>query len=225
MLHYRLHHDPKSSHQQISSYVRWAKRQPILDVGTAQGFLGQLLQESGLAIDALEPNPEWAECARPFYRNLQRSTVEDAQLPDDTYRVVVCADVLEHVVDPVAAIEVLKKASTDDAIFLISLPNVAHLAVRLMLLFGQFPHMERGILDRTHLHFYTLDTARAMLESAGLQVVRATPTGIPMDELFPKLKERPIFRVLMRTQHVMLRIAPRLFGFQWVFVLKKAAAS
>lgn len=222
MLHYRLHHDPKSSHQQISSYVRAAKKEPILDVGTAQGFLGQLLQQTGLTIDAIEPNPEWAEVARPYYRNLQLSTVENAELPDDTYRVVVCADVLEHVVDPVGAIEVLKKATTDDATFLISLPNVAHVAVRLMLLFGLFPHMERGILDRTHLHFYTLDTAKAMLESAGLKVVRATPTGVPMDELFPRLKGKPIFSVLMRMQHIMLRMAPRLFGFQWVFVLKKA---
>jgi 2-polyprenyl-3-methyl-5-hydroxy-6-metoxy-1,4-benzoquinol methylase len=222
MLHYRLHHDPKSSHQQISSYVRQAKRQPILDVGTAQGFLGQLVQETGLTIDAVEPNPEWAEVARPYYRDLQLATIEDAKLPDDTYRLVVCADVLEHVIDPVAALQVLKKATTDDAVFLISLPNVAHIAVRLMLLFGFFPHMERGILDRTHLHFYTLDTARAMLESAGLKVVRATPTGVPMDELFPKLKEKPIFQVLIRTQHLMLRMAPRLFGFQWVFVLKKS---
>jgi 2-polyprenyl-3-methyl-5-hydroxy-6-metoxy-1,4-benzoquinol methylase len=222
MLHYRLHHDPKSSHQQISSYVRQAKRQPILDVGTAQGFLGQLVQETGLTIDAVEPNPEWAEVARPYYRDLQMATIEEAKLPDYTYRLVVCADVLEHVLDPVVALQVLQKATTDDAIFLISLPNVAHIAVRLMLLFGFFPHMERGILDRTHLHFYTLDTARAMLESAGLKVVRATPTGVPMDELFPKLKEKPIFQVLMRTQHMMLRLAPRLFGFQWVFVLKKA---
>ncbi|RYG66090.1 class I SAM-dependent methyltransferase, partial [bacterium] len=169
-----------------------------------------------------EPNPEWAECARPYYRDLQLSTIEDATLPDNTYRLVVCADVLEHVPDPAGAIEVLKKATTDDAIFLISLPNVAHLAVRLMLLFGRFPHMDRGILDRTHLHFYTLDTARDMLEGAGLKVVRATPTGIPVDELFPNLKGKPIFQVLMKSQHAMLRIAPRLFGFQWVFILKKA---
>ncbi|RYG63538.1 class I SAM-dependent methyltransferase, partial [bacterium] len=93
MLHYRLHHDPKSSHQQISTYVRNAKREPILDVGTAQGFLGQLVQQTGLTIDAVEPNPEWAECARPYYRDLQLSTIEDATLPDNTYRLVVCADV------------------------------------------------------------------------------------------------------------------------------------
>ena len=90
-----------------------------------------------------------------------------------------------------------------------------------MLLGGFFPHMERGILDRTHLHFYTLDTARKMLEDAGLQVVRATPTGIPLDEVFPQLQSRAVFGILMKAQHVLLKIAPRVFGFQWVLIAKK----
>jgi 2-polyprenyl-3-methyl-5-hydroxy-6-metoxy-1,4-benzoquinol methylase len=222
MLHYRLHHDPKSSHQQISSQVRRLNRQPVLDVGTAQGFLGQLLEGSGLQVDAVEPNPEWADAARPFYRELFAATVEEVQLPAKTYRVVVCGDVLEHVVNPQQALETLMEATTDDAIFIVSLPNVAHLAVRLMLLFGLFPHMERGILDRTHLHFYTRATAQSMLESAGLQVVRATPTGVPLDEILSRLKGRAVFDVLMRAQHLLLKIAPRLFAFQWIFVAKKA---
>lgn len=222
MLHYRLHHDPKSSHQQISSHVRRLQLEPILDVGTAQGFLGQLLQKTGLEVDAVEPNPEWAQAARPFYRELFLSPIETAILPPNTYRVVVCGDVLEHVVNPLVALEKLKIATTDDAVFLISLPNIAHIAVRLLLLLGLFPHMERGILDRTHLHFYTRDTAQKMLERAGLRVVSATPTGVPLDEIVPRLKGRAIFAVLMRAQHLLLKIAPRVFGFQWVFVAQKA---
>ncbi len=71
----------KSSHQQISSFVRRAKREPILDVGAAQGFLGQLLIGSGLEIDAVEPDAECADCAQPFYRHIFRSTVEETSLP------------------------------------------------------------------------------------------------------------------------------------------------
>src|SRR4028118_137176 len=120
MLHYRLHHDPKSSHQQISQYVRRLNRGPVLDVGAAQGFLGQLLQDSGLEIDAIEPNPEWADRARPFYRQTFCSTVEDAQLPAHAYRVVVCADVLEHLSDPVQVVKEINRASTEDVTFVIS---------------------------------------------------------------------------------------------------------
>lgn len=222
MLHYRLHRDPKSSHQQISTLVQRLGRSPILDVGAAQGFLGQLLGNTALTIDAVEPNPYWAEHAQPFYRQVFASSIEAANLPDATYRVIVCADVLEHTVDPEAVIEQLRRVATDDALFIISLPNVAHLAVRLMLLFGRFPQMERGILDRTHLHFYTLDTATDMLRRAGLEVVRARPTGVPLDELWRAGEGNLIFNALMRLQHLALLLAPRLFGFQWVIVAKKA---
>lgn len=223
MLHYRLHRDPKSSHQQISTLVQRLGRSPILDVGAAQGFLGQLLGNTALTIDAVEPNPYWAEHAQPFYRQVFASSIEAANLPDAAYRVIVCADVLEHTVDPEAVIAQLRRVATDDALFIISLPNVAHLAVRLMLLFGRFPQMERGILDRTHLHFYTLDTAADMLRRAGLEVVRARPTGVPLDELWREGEGNLLFNALMRLQHLALLLAPRLFGFQWVIVAKKAA--
>jgi SAM-dependent methyltransferase len=221
MLHYRLHRDPRSSHQQIATLAQRLGRSPILDVGAAQGFFGQLLRDSGLAIDAVEPNEYWAEQAQPYYRRVFASTIEEADLPDRAYRVIVCADVLEHTVDPVGVIEQLRRVAADDALFIISLPNVAHLAVRLLLLFGRFPQMERGILDRTHLHFYTLDTATEMLGRAGLEVVRARPTGVPLDELWPGGEGGVLFRLLMRLQHLALLLAPRLFGFQWVLVARQ----
>lgn len=225
MLHYRLHRDPKSSHQQISRLVRRIGRSPVLDVGAAQGMLGQLTQDDGLAIDAVEPNAYWAEHAEPFYRTVYASTIEDANLPSNTYRVVVCADVLEHTVDPQAVVQQLCRVATDDAYFIISLPNVAHVAVRLMLLLGRFPQMERGILDRTHLHFYTRDTAEDMLQDAGLSVVYARPTGVPLDELWPSGEGSLPYNVLMRLQHLALLLAPRVFGFQWVLVARKANAA
>ncbi len=222
MLHYRLHRDPKSSHQQITALVRRLGRSPILDVGAAQGFLGQLLQGSHLDIDAVEPNAYWAEQARPVYRQVYAASIEDAELPSKTYRVIVCADVLEHTVDPVSVVQQLRRVATDDALFVISLPNVAHLAVRLLLLVGRFPQMERGILDRTHLHFYTLDTARQMLRNAGLEVVRQRPTGVPLDELWPAGEGSLSYNILMRLQHLALLIAPRLFGFQWILLARQA---
>ncbi len=228
MLHYRLHHDPQSSHQRIASLVQRWKRTPILDVGAAQGFLGQLLQSRGaqsrgLTIDAIEPNAEWAEKARPFYRNVYATTVEDAPLQLGTYRVVVCADVLEHVQHPDRVLESLKKTATDDAIFIVSLPNVAHGAVRLMLLFGFFPQMERGVLDKTHLHFWTLKTARDLLENAGLKVLNAYPTGVPIDEVWHG--HVAVGRLLMRLQHIALAFSPRFFAHQWVLVAQRVPAN
>lgn len=222
MLHYRLHQDPKSSHQQIVHLLKQVHRSPILDVGAAQGFLGQLLQGSDLVVDAVEPNPEWAEHARPFYRTVFASTIEDAHLPAASYPVIVCADVLEHTADPVGVLKQLRAVATEDAVFIISLPNVAHGAVRLLLLAGQFPKMERGILDRTHLHFLTRRTAVALLGEAGLHVKRVRPTGFPLDELWPSGQGTMLYQLLVRLQHVLLLVAPTFFGWQWVLVAQPA---
>ncbi len=217
-IHYRLHRDPKSSHQQIARLVRRLGASPTLDVGAAQGVLGQLVGGGGLILDAVEPNPDWAERARPHYRHVFASTIEEAPLAPGSYRAVVCGDVLEHTVDPVGVLGQLRAVATDDAVFIISLPHVAHLAVRLLLLLGRFPRMERGILDKTHLHFYTRDTAEETLRAAGLRVAGAYPTGVPLDELWPGGQGSAPYTVLMWLQHLALRVAPRLFAFQWVFV-------
>ena len=225
MHHYHLHRDPRSSHQQIIGHALRLRRQPVLDVGAAQGILGQLLQGSGLEIDAVEMHPQWAEDARPFYRRVFNHTIEDAPLPERTYQTVLCGDVLEHTVDPVAVLRRLRRAATHDATFVVSLPNVAHLAVRLMLLFGRFPRMEKGILDKTHLHFFTRDTAEATLREAGLRVESASVTGVPLEELWRGGEGRLLFRAMRKMQHAALALMPRLFGYQWVFVARPAPAA
>ena len=218
MPHYRLHRDPRSSHQQIAGLLQSLKLSPILDVGAAQGMLGHLLEGSGLVIDAVEANPEWANLARPYYRNTWASIVEDAPLPEREYKLVVCADVLEHTPDPVGVLKRLREAATSDAKFVISVPNVAHVAVRTMLLFGYFPKMERGILDRTHLQFFTKDTAKEMLEAAGLELREIRATGVPLDEVWKSGEGKLPYRVMQKMQHIALDVLPRMFAMQWVMV-------
>ena len=176
-----------------------------------------------MTVDGVEAHPEWAQLARDAgaYRTVWASTVEDAPLPPKTYRMIICGDVLEHVVSPVSVLRKLRESATDDAVFIVSLPNVAHLAIRLMLLFGRFPKMDRGILDRTHLHFFTKDTAIAMMNDAGLRVTRTTCTGVPLDELWKGGEGGLVYRTLVKMQHLALAIAPRVFGFQWVMVAEQ----
>lgn len=218
MLHYRQHDDPYSSHQQIANLIRRLGRGPILDVGAAQGFIGQIFHGSDFVLDAVEPHPVWAEHAQAYYRQVWAQTIEDAPLPAATYRVVVCADVLEHTADPVAVLKELQHTATSDAVFIVSLPNVAHIAVRLLLLLGQFPRMERGILDRTHLHFYTQRTAHDTLREAGLTPLRTRPTPFPLEELWGSGKGTMRFRLLMRLQTLALLVAPTLFAWQWIIL-------
>ena len=224
MVHYRVHRDPKSSHQQISKLVRELRLSPVLDVGAAQGMLGHLIAGAGLTIDAIEANAEWAEMARPHYRNVWASYVEDAPLEKGAYKLVVCGDVLEHTPDPLGVLKRLCEAASGDAKFIISLPNVAHLAIRMLLLFGKFPKMERGILDRTHLHFFTRDTAIDLLRQAGLVPEKVSCTGVPLDELWKAGEGKALYKLMTKTQHAALAVAPRLFGFQWIILAGRAPA-
>jgi len=200
--------------------VRELRRNPVLDVGCAQGIIGHLIQDLGLTVDGVEANAEWAQLALESgaYRDVWANFVEDAPLPPKTYQLIICGDVLEHTPDPVSVLKKLRESATDDAAFIISVPNVAHLAIRLMLLFGKFPKMDRGILDRTHLQFLTKDTALEMLKDAGLRVTKVMCSGVPLDELWKGGEGSLIYRAMMRSQHLALAALPRVFGFQWIFV-------
>lgn len=144
------------------------------------------------------------------------STVESANLPDNTYDCIVCADVLEHLPDPLSTLKRLRQAAKCDAAFIISLPNVAHLAVRTMLLFGRFPKMERGILDKTHLQFFTKDTAKNLLADAGLKPDRTLTTVVPLEDF-----GNGIFtKSMMGMQRLAVAALPRLFAMQWIFIAK-----
>jgi hypothetical protein len=122
----------------------------------------------------------------------------------------------------VRALRVLTLAATCDATFIVSLPKVAHIAARLLLLFGRFPQMDRGIFDRTHLHFYTRRTATDMLCAAGLDVVLVRPTPVPLEQIWPAHRSPAILKLLMAIQRVGLLVAPTLFGFQWIMVARVA---
>ena len=220
MHRYHAKTDVTSSHGQITRIVREIGRGPVLDVGAAQGILGQMLADARLEIDAIEPNPDWARAARAHYRNVYNCAIETTNGLHDRYGVIICGDVLEHTVDPAASLRKLRGYASDDATIIVSLPNVAHLFVRLLLLFGRFPRMSRGILDRTHLHFFTRDTAEELLREAGLRVVRASGTPVPLDFIWPRMRGTWALQLAMRAQSALVRLAPRLFAYQWVFVAR-----
>jgi 2-polyprenyl-3-methyl-5-hydroxy-6-metoxy-1,4-benzoquinol methylase len=225
LVHYRPHQDPHSSHAIVRSLVLQLcgaggdkAGGPVLDVGSAQGMLGQSVAGSGITLDAVEPQAEWAQLARPHYRNVYCNSIESAPLPEREYAVVVCADVLEHTADPAAVLARLRRAARPDGLFIISVPNVAHFAVRTMLLFGHFPKMQRGILDRTHLQFFTRKTAIELLNGAGLEPRTVWATGVPVEELLRRPPGGLLYSTVSAVQRAAVWMLPWLFGFQWVIL-------
>lgn len=196
----------------------------VLDVGTASGTLGWICQGRGFVLKGVEQVEAWAEIARPFYKEICIRPL--AQAPDEflaAHQVVVCGDVLEHMPDPEAQLARLAHLQPAGARFLISVPNVANLWVRVHLLTGHFDYTERGILDRTHLRFFTRSTFVKLVESAGLRVEKIIPTSIPLELVHPFFAHSALGRAVHRLFAAITRVFPTLLGYQFVLQAVKPA--
>jgi hypothetical protein len=80
--------------------------------------------------------------------------------------------------------------------------------------------MDRGIFDRTHLHFYTRRTAIDLLHAADLEVIQVRPTPVPLEQIWPARLSITMLKGLMAIQGLGLLLAPTLFGFQWIMVAR-----
>lgn len=152
----------------------------VLDVGCATGYLAEALTARGCVVSGLEVDPEAAELARPKLQTLVVADLETTPLADafagTSFERIVFADVLEHLQDPAAALRSALQILAPDGEIVISIPNVAHGSLRLALLEGRWTYRELGLLDRTHLRFFTLEGLVDMLASAGLTILEAWST-------------------------------------------------
>jgi len=129
--------------------------------------------------------------------------------------------VLEHLGQPEQLLAGARGALRKDGFVVVSLPNVANFTVRLMLLLGQFNYAERGIMDRTHLHFYTRKTARRMLQDCGYEIVDTRATIIPVEIALGLAPSNLLARALSAMVGMVTAILPTLFGYQFVFLARK----
>jgi methionine biosynthesis protein MetW len=189
----------------------------VLDVGCGSGAL-TIIANSGKKnrVVGLELDHDRATAAS--YRGI---TVYEEPLSDELldrsgrFDMVVAADVLEHVADPAALLQLIIKALMPGGFLILSVPNVAHWSVRLALLRGRFDYEPVGIMDATHLRWFTAKTLRKLIEGAGLQILemRATANlGLPAHG-------RGLMRFLRGKRFILPWLAkrfPTLFGVQLV---------
>lgn len=146
----------------------------VLDVGCSTGYLGELLRRKGCTVVGIEVDQDGVATARSTgaYAEVYELNLDDdaVRLPNQQFDVVLCADILEHLRHPDTVLRRLCNLLSDDGCVVVSLPNVAHLSIRVDLLRGKFTYTDTGILDRTHLHFYTYRTAMDLVQNAGLRV-------------------------------------------------------
>jgi SAM-dependent methyltransferase len=164
----------------------------------ADGSVAALLKDMGCRVWGVELDPLAAEAASAVCEEVVVSDLNTLdlaqQFQDQQFDVVLMLDVLEHLSDPVAALERLKPVLAEGGWGVISLPNVAHLSLRLSLLQGNFTYTDVGLLDRTHLRFFDRAGVDDLLEQAGwgmFDIERVTrrlgTTEIQIDDVDPEL--------------------------------------
>jgi len=210
-------------HALLSSLVPTGAR--VLDVGSGEGGLALELSNRGCEVVCLELDPVLASEAERRGLDVRAVDVsKDALSELGTFDVVVCADVLEHLRDPAAVLARLRRLLRPGATLLVSIPNVAFVSVRLGLLLGRFNYQAEGLLDATHLRFFTHSTSRDLLEGAGYKIEAESMTlPIPAGALpslappFERLMER---RRLGGAIYKAMSLVPGLFGYQFIYAAK-----
>ncbi len=200
--------DPEShsTHAEVIRLVGNGKR--VLELGPATGYVTAVLRDHGCTVIGIELDEEMAERARQYSERVIVGDVEDPEvlegLAEDRFDVIVAADVLEHLRDPLDVLRRLRPLLADDGYFVVSVPNIAHGSVRLALLEGQFRYRDAGLLDTTHLRFFTRDTLQELFDEADTAIVEVhrqelnidasevtfDPAGVP-PELLERLRHDP----------------------------------
>jgi len=170
--------NPNNSQTQLISLV--GRDQNVLDVGCAAGDTAEMLIERGCRVSGVDIDAAAAEPAREVLDELVIADIDRSPLTEhfkaETFDAIIFGDVLEHLVDPWAALRDATTLLRPGGRVLVSIPNVAHAAVRLSLLGGRWDYTQTGLLDRTHLRFFTLDGVCELMESSDLtiEVLRST---------------------------------------------------
>lgn len=214
---YTLKVSPYSSHSRLLELLPaegGGKR--VLDVGCGDGYLASLLTARGYRVTGVERAGGYTAAFPPDVELVEADL--DAGLPqlEERFSYAICADVLEHLKEPARLLEQLRPYLAPDGVLIASLPNSGNLYFRLNVLFGRFPRHDKGLFDRTHLHFYMLAGWRELLAAAGYRLTALKPTGIPVGLSFPRRQGSAWIAAAERISFELARLWKRLFAYQFV---------
>ncbi len=223
----------------------WNKRKGlrVLDVGCGFATTSEYIQKLGNEVTGLESSDVAVEVASKRLAHVVLGDMLTADLGSRQFDAIIFADVLEHVPWPVSALRRYLQYLAPNGTVIVSLPNVGLWSVRIAHLAGNWEYEETGVLDRTHLRFFTRKTAKWLLAQNGLEPVRTTYNpGIvrPFVPLAKKLlskpggdsapdallKSRP-YQLYLKTAYPIERAVaslwPGMLAFQMIFEAKRTS--
>jgi len=214
---YELKPTPYSSHLLlIGTLPPKGGGKRVLDVGCGNGYLGKLLAERGYEVTGVEQrggtNEQFPKSVKLVEANLE------AGLPelDGNFDYIICADILEHLRDPLGLLRQVRGKLAKGGQLVASLPNSGNVYFRLVILSGRFPQEDKGLFDRTHVRFFTWDGWRGLLAEAGFEIDGVKSSCIPVGLAVPSLSETFPIRLAERISYEMAKVWKRLFAYQFV---------
>ncbi len=184
---YTRHIDPqeRTSLSVLAGKIRPGSR--VLDLGCGPGVLGQHLhQRLGCTVDGVTFSAEEAALARPHYRDVAVADLENINLAEAfllrQYDYIVCADVLEHLRRPEQLLADCRALLAENGQILVSIPNAGYCGLVMELMQGELRYREEGLLDATHLRFFTRQSLLRLLSAEEWCVESLETIDRPLDE-------------------------------------------
>ena len=223
-VHYPIKRSKHSSHWYA---LEWAgSHHTILDVGCGKGFLAEEFVKNDNHVTGIDilPKSEVLPALEQYYQADLTDSIAQIidELPGERFDRILLLDILEHITTCDRLLRECRPALKSDGILIVSVPNIANIWIRLTLLLGRFHYTERGILDRTHVRFFTRSTARAFLEQNGYVIVQERCTSIPLELILGWSPSNLIMKVLGAVLGIMTRLLPGMLGYQIMFTAKAA---
>lgn len=205
-----------SSHQQLVRLIPPSHR--VLDVGCGDGLLARLLRGQGCEVVGVDQRigpAARAVCARTYTADLD----DGLEIGDEPpFQTILLADVLSHVKEADQLLMRCHQRLAPDGQLVLSVGNVAHLAIRLGLLFGRFDYTPRGILERKHVVLYTWKSLRRLLARQQFRVASVGVTPIPFETIWPSASHRWWVRGLTALSYGLAKGWKTLFAYQFIVV-------
>lgn len=196
----------------------------ILEIGCGAGMLGAAIKARQQArVVGIEYDARAAQAASSILDEVHQGDLNAFAFPwgRDSFDCVIAGDVLEHLIDPWMQLSSIKSMLARFGTLIVSIPNAAFPQVLLGLANGRFDYEDAGILDRTHLRFFTRSTFTEALEAAGFVVVQAEPVLPPLYYEIPEAVRQqggtvsfgPISLQMRDFTHVR-----DIMAYQWLFL-------
>ena len=199
----------------------------VLDLGCGSGaLLAQLAGHAGHRAGVELSATAAAEAATVADEVVNLSLDDDLPFPPDSFDVVVCADVLEHVAEPAAALATASGLCRPGGAVVISVPNIGYWQARLRLLRGVWRYEPTGLFDSGHLRFLTRDTLVELVAGGGLTVEALQPAEVPgpaphVLARVPAPLRGPVGRSWNALENGLARRRPTLFAYQLVCTARR----